>query len=407
VLLTGLALCAVLPAGCAPRDADKSATAPGGAMNATLGGQGAGSLDSTQNLTDIDPRLTAVSSMAVRMTYVSTSGVNDSNYKVTGTVFVPKGDPPPGGWPMVGFGHRATGVRSECAPSLSPTLRGEAGEVADLVKAGYLVSVPDYQGLGPNIARHPFLDSTTEAYNLIDSMSAVRNLTKNASDKWAAFGTGQGGQAAWAANELVEDHGMGLNLVGAVSVSPAADLTGLVDVAANGALTAEQKLTLVSFLAALKATYGNDVDLDDYRRGAAEQNWDVLTACDGPSNVERMRLARQIPADDLRPSSADAADTLRGFLRKVALPQGPTSAPMLVTYTDRDPLIPPAWTQHALVEACRIGDVIQVRLQSDRNAGDVDMASALHWVDDRFKGVAAPNDCAAVAASAGPGGAGR
>jgi acetyl esterase/lipase len=366
-------------------------------MNAAMPGAGAGSLETSGKLSGVDPRLAAASALAVRITYLSTSGINDSNYKVTGAVFVPRGGPPPGGWPMVGFGHRATGIRPECAPSLSLTLHGEAGGVADLVKAGYVVVVPDYLGLGlgPGNAQHPFLDATTEAYNLIDSMSAVRNLVPETSDKWIAFGVGQGGQAAWAANELVADHGMGLDLVGAVSVSPAADLTGLADVASAGGLSAQQKLTLVSFLAALKGTYGDDIDLDDYRRGAVKQNWDELLACDEYSSDERLQLANQISADDLRPGSAEAVRTLRGFLRKIALPQGPTSAPMLVTYAGKDPLIPPAWTRHALDEACRMGDVIQIRFRPDKEAGEVDTAGALRWIDDRFKGIAAPNDCVA------------
>ena len=217
-------------------------------MNGALPGPGAGSLNARDTLTDIDPRLAAVTSLAARITYTSTSGINDANYKVTAAVFAPKGQPPPGGWPMVALGHRATGIRSGCAPSLSPTLLGESAAVAELVKAGYVVSVPDYQGLGPNTTYHPFLDSTTEGYNLIDSMSAIRNLVPDTSDKWVAFGIGQGGQAAWAANELVENHGMGLSLVGAVSASPIADVEGLADAAAAGGLTTDQKLTLVSFL---------------------------------------------------------------------------------------------------------------------------------------------------------------
>ena len=55
---------------------------------------------------------------------------------------------------------------------------------------------------------------------------------------------GQDGQAAWAANELVENHGMRLNLMGAVSASPIADIEGLADAAVAGALTTDQKLTV-------------------------------------------------------------------------------------------------------------------------------------------------------------------
>jgi len=392
-----LVLCSVLPAtGCAPHNGAAThrwAPATGGPLYGNRTDSGAGSLNATDTLSDIDSRLAAVSSLAARITYTSTSGINESNYRVTAAVFVPKGNPPPGGWPMVAFGHRATGIRSECAPSLSPTLLGESATVTELVKAGYVVTVPDYQGLGLNTTYHPFLDSTTEGYNLIDSMSATRALVTDTSDKWVAFGIGQGGQAAWAANELVENHGMGLKLVGAVSASPIADVEGLADAAAAGGLTTDQKLVLVSFLDALKRTYRADVNLDDYRRGAAQQNWSALLACDAESRDERERLGNQISADDLRPRSPDAVNTLRGFLQKSTLPQGPTSAPMLVIYGGLDPLIPRGWTDHALDRACKMGDVIQIQFQPDRGGDGIDLSSALGWINDRFKGTPAVNDC--------------
>ena len=353
----------------------------------------AGALDAADPLPALDPRLAAVTSLAMRITYTSTSGINDSDHKVTGAVFAPKGKPPPGGWPMVAFGHRATGIRSECAPSLSPTLMGDSAAVAELVTAGFVVAVPDYQGLGLNTMYHPFLDSTTEAYNLIDSMSAIRGVVPDTSDKWVAFGIGQGGQAAWAANELVANHRMGLNLIGAVSAAPLADITGLADAAAAGALTTDQKLTLVSFLAALKNIYGADVDLDKYRRGAAQEHWDALLACGTKSRDERRMLASQISADDLRPSSSDAVASLRGFLQKTALPQGPTGAPMLVIYGGRDPVVPRAWTDQALNRACKMGDVVQIEFQPDGGGDDVGMASALGWINDRVKAIPPRDDC--------------
>jgi pimeloyl-ACP methyl ester carboxylesterase len=401
--LTCLVLSSVLSAsGCAGNDGaatHESTPATGRPLDGDFTDSGTGSLKAADNMPDIDPRLAAVTSLAARITYTSTSGINDNKYEVTGTVFVPKGDPPAGGWPTVAFGHRATGIRSKCAPSLSPTLLGESATVTELVKAGFVVAVPDYQGLGLNTTYHPFLDSTTEGYNLIDSMSAIRRLVPDTSDKWIAFGIGQGGQAAWAANELVENHGMGLNLVGAVSVSPISDIEGLADAAAAGGLTTDQKLTLLSFLAALKNTYRDDVNLDDYRRGAATENWDALLACDVKSSDERARLASQISADDLRPRSPDGVDSLHRFLQKTTLPQGPTSAPMLVVYGGRDALIPHGWTDRALDRACKMGDVIQIEFQPDRGGDDIGVSEALGWINDRLKGTPTINDCESFTAA--------
>jgi len=355
-------------------------------------GSGPGTLIEADTLPAVDRRLQDVTSLAARITYTSTSGINDSHPQVTGTVFVPKGNPPEAGWPMIAFGHPPTGILPECAPSLSPTLLDSVTTVAALVSAGYVVTVSDYQGLGRNETYHPYLDSTTVGYNLIDSVRAARKFVPNTSDRWAALGASQGGQAAWAANELVDNAGGGLHLVGTVSVSPIADVDGLADAAAAGALTRDQQLMLQAYLASLAAEY-SDFDVDQYRRGIVQEKWDVLSACEGSAREQRVKVADQITADELRPSGPEAVEILRGFLQKTTLPQGPTAAPMLVIYGGQDPLIPPAWTDRALDRACNLGDVIQIQLQPEKRGPDIDLPTVIGWINARFNGDPAPDDC--------------
>ena len=126
---------------------------------------------------------------------------------MTGTVFAPKGKPPEGGWPIIAYGHPTTGVVAGCAPSSSPTLSNLSSAILELVNAGYVVAMADYQGLGDDSTYHPYLDATTAGYNLIDSVRAARKVVADTSNRWAAFGVSQGGQAAWAANELSPSYG--------------------------------------------------------------------------------------------------------------------------------------------------------------------------------------------------------
>jgi hypothetical protein len=366
-------------------------------LSADYSGSGPGTLIDARPFADIDPQLRSAAALAARITYASRSGVDDSDSKVTAAVFVPQGAPPSGGWPIVAFGHPATGSRPECAPSQSPTLLGSAATVTALLHAGYVVTVSDYQGLGLTGTYHPYLDSTTVGLNLIDSVAAARKLVKQTSTDWVALGTGQGGQATWAANELNDNDGAGLNLVGGVSVAPLADLAGLADAAVAGQLTTEQELALQGYLAALKSEY-HDLNLDDYRRGIVGDKWDVLSACRGSTLAERSTVAAQITPDDLRPASPAAADTLRGYLKKTSLPQGPTAAPMLVVYGGPDPVVPAGWTDGALVRACQMGDTIAVDLQTDKAAADIDMSTAFAWIKDRFGHVPAPDDCPSITA---------
>lgn len=370
-------------------------------LQVVLGGSVPGSLLSANTLSTIDRRLNKVTSVASRITYVSTSGVDGSNQPVSGTVFAPKGVPPEGGWPIIAFGHATSGVRPECAPSLDPMLLGDSTIVTGLVKAGYVVTVTDYQGLGLNDTYHPYLDATTEGYNVIDSVRAARKLIPDTSNRWAGFGGSQGGQAVWTANELVQTYGAELELVGTASFSAPLDITGIADAAATGQLTAEQRPVLLSILASLK-NQSPDLNLDDFRRGVALERWDVLLACKGPDTAERDEFMDQITADDLRPSTPQAVELLRGHLQKSALPRAPAAAPALVIYGGQDALTPPVWTALALDRACVLGDVIQIEVQPDRGHANVDASTAFPWINERFRGDPPRNDCPSFESSGQP-----
>jgi hypothetical protein len=413
-LVSTLTCVTVLLAACGNRGADPAAphSGPpkGPAIEGDFSGAGPGTLVSAEGLVDLDPALRDKTSLAARIVYESTSGINDSHSLVTATVFVPKGDPPPGGWNIVTLGHAATGIQPPCAPSASPTLLGSASTVGALIDDGYLVATTDYQGLGlgetdhstsdstigPYNDYHPFLDSTTEGYNVIDSVRAARKLIPAASDTFTVWGTGQGGQAAWAANELAPDYRGVLNLAGVVAEAPTSALDWLADAAADGTLTRDQQLMLAQFLAALKSE-DSDFDLDAYRHGVVKDDWNALTACWGPESHDRDRLAKQIGPNDLRPANGDATEALRAYLQKTSLPQAPTAAPMLVVPDGPEGLIPVAQTDAAVARACAMGDVIQLG-----DPQSADPSALINWINDRFNAVPAQNDCAGLTATEPP-----
>ncbi len=386
---------AVIAAACG-RDAQAArqpAVETGMELHGDFSGSGPGTLHSARTLPTVDLRLSEITSIAARVEYTSSNGLNDNQTPVTGTVFAPKGKAPDGGWPVIALGHATSGIQPDCAPSVSPSLLGLAPYVTSLVKAGYVVTLPDYQGLGNDQTYHPYLDSTTEGYNMIDAVRAARKLVPDASDRWLAIGVSQGGQAAFAANELVMNYGGDLKLVGSVSLGPPLDLTPLADAAAAGQLTTEQKAALQLILASLKNGYP-DFNLDDYRRGIVADKWDLLSQCDAAGADARSKVLDQVTDDDLRPSSPQAVTLLRGYLQKMSLPQGPTVAPMLVIYGGNDPFISAEWTNRALAQACRIGDVIDIYFQPDKDYSDDDLPSANAWITARFQGESANNSCA-------------
>ncbi|MGB8407677.1 MAG: lipase family protein, partial [Mycobacterium sp.] len=381
--------------GCSDDSAGHLSTRSDKALPGDYGGKGPGSLISAQPLENLDPQLSMQTSLAARITYSTVLAVSDGSPEASGTVFVPRGEAPQGGWRIVALGHDDTGIHPECAPSASPSLLGLAPSVRALVSAGFVVAVPDYVGLGMQGSQpgsyHPFLDSTTAGYNMIDVVRATRKLVSNTSKDWIAAGNGQGGQAAWAANELAADYGGEMSLRGALALTPTAALEWLADAAANGTLNQGQQLMLQEYLSWLPTAYP-DFPLNDYRRGAAAQHWDQLSACWGDGARARDGLARALGPHDVGPITPEATDRLHGFLRKTSLPQGPTGAPMLVTADKPGGLIPPEATAAAVDRACAMGDVIDFVTPPP----DPDL---IGWINDRFNGVPAPNTCNGQAAS--------
>jgi hypothetical protein len=374
------------PAG-APAASSAEAVAPGEAPGTILS---AGDLPGTA------PALAAASGWAKRVTYASTSGIDDHRTRVSGSVLVPHGVAPQDGWPIVALGHPTTGTAPDCAPSQSPTLLDTAATVEALLQGGYVVTIPDYQGLGlgagPN-TYYPYLDSTTVGYNLIDAVRAARKLVPNTSGRWVALGLSEGGQAAWAADELADNYGWDTTLLGSASLTPVANIDGLADDAEAGSLTNDQRVTLATYLSSLKREYGADFNLDDYRRGLDANAWNALSACRGPASTQRAALANQITADDLRPASTDATATLHSYLRKTSLPQAPAHAPMLVIYGGQDNLVPPAWTDQALQRACGMGDVVESQMVPGAGHDAIDLSMAFGWIGERFADRPAPNSC--------------
>jgi hypothetical protein len=367
-----------------------SAREPVPVAGADLSGSGPGSLVSAMTmpgfLTQVDGRRV----QAARVVYRSTSGDGQPTV-VSGGVFIPEGNAPAGGWPVIGFGHATTGIDEPCAPSLSDSLLGSAQVVSALVTNGYAVAFADYQGLGtPGV--HPYTDSRIAALNMIDAVRALRATFKDVSNRWGAYGASQGGGAAWAADEQASTYAPELKLVGAVAISPAADVTGLVDKAARGTLTTDQNAALSAIIESL-ARLHPDINRDDYRHGAAARNWDTVVACYGPKMRGRSQAINAIEPHDVAASTPEAADRLRDDLAQWALPQDRLSAPLLVWYGGTDTFIDAPWTAGAIQRACALGGIVVVQFEAGKGHGEANYFDQLQWLTDRFAAKTATDDC--------------
>jgi pimeloyl-ACP methyl ester carboxylesterase len=368
-----------------------SGGAPTRVATADLTGAGPGSLVSATTMPGVTRTFAGRGFEAARVLYRSTSGDTGAETVVSGSLFVPKGKAPEGGWPVVGFGHGTLGIDNECAPSLSPDLSSYLGVVRVLTKLGIAVAFPDYQGLGTK-GVHPYADSKTAGLNMIDAVRALHRTFPDISNKWAAMGGSQGGGAAWAADEQAASYAPELTLVGAAATSPPTDLTGLVDKAQNGELTTEQGAVTQAIIESL-ARLHPDLDRDLYRHGTAKEYWNAMSACSDDTAFQRGEAIKKLGPNDFAPDTADAAIQLRDLLQRWALPQKPLSAPLYVWYGGKDPYIDAAWTEAGIRRACALGGVITIDFDPEGGHNPASGAAVLAWLADRFAGKPAPNDC--------------
>jgi hypothetical protein len=87
-----------------------------------------------------------------RLLLYRSTAVNGKPNAVSGSLTVPKGKAPKGGWPVVSYAHGTTGSADACAPSRGYDTRGIVSYAYPLLRrwlrAGYAVVRTDYDGLG-------------------------------------------------------------------------------------------------------------------------------------------------------------------------------------------------------------------------------------------------------------------
>lgn len=369
--------------------ADRFAGRPAGndCATAAMSSAGAGVVISVEDIPDVG---LPVGARGARILYGSTEGDTGASTVVSGTVYTPGGTPPPGGFPVIAFAHGTVGVQEACGPSLPANLPFQTPIAAALLSIGYAVSFADYQGLGaPGI--HPYLDARTAGLNVIDSVRALRATYPDVSRRWAALGHSQGAAAAWSVGEQAASYAPDLDLVGTVALAPPADLSGIVDKAANGQLTREQ-IPGVQAIVYSMARIDPTLNTDDYRRGSAVTNWELLASCTAPTS-ERDAAVAQLQQSEVAPATPEAAARLKKLLERWSLPQRQSSAPLSVVYGAEDLYIDNRWTTDAISRACRLGNLMSIRLEPNSGHADLNWLSEIYWLRDRFENKPLINDC--------------
>lgn len=155
------------------------------------------------------------------------TGLKGEPIAVSGMVFVPPGNMPEGGWPIVAWAHPTSGLVSKCAPSMAAGGTSQVQGLEALLKSGYVVTATDYPGLG-TAGPHPFLVGESEGRAVLDSIRAARELIGGKSPHAALWGHSQGGQAVLFAGKMASQYAPDIDLVGVGAAAPATNLGQLI-----------------------------------------------------------------------------------------------------------------------------------------------------------------------------------
>lgn len=168
--------------------------------------------------------------------YRSTS-VRNKATAMTGTIAVPKGSAPKGGWPVVSFGHVTTGSADSCAPSRVTADNTElerltrSDEITTyLLERGVAVARPDFEGIGTP-GRHPYMVGTSLGRAMTDIVRAGRKLKLDLGRRWASSGLSEGGQAALFAAKVGPKRAPELSFRGASAFAPASHIKEIMELA--------------------------------------------------------------------------------------------------------------------------------------------------------------------------------
>lgn len=342
-----------------------------------------GTLVSKRPLGNLDPTLTSVMSSATYIRYQSTSPAGQP-IEVSGAVFLPKGDAPAGGWPVIAAAHGTSGVVSACAPTNSPILFGSAPMVAQLLAGQRAVVMTNYQGLdGPGPA--PYVDTPSSGYDVLNSVRAARATGLPLASDTVIVGASQGGRAAESAAETAKSYAPELNIHGVVLLSPALEL-GIADAVRAGTLNAPDQYLVMPYLVEAVRYHDPGYRYDQVLHG------DLLTAapsleskCTGDMTPADIALGTAATPDEVRFVDDAAAQPFLDLESRTNLPKSATNLPTYIVRGDADLLVSTAWSTAAIAEMCVLGTPVRdLVVPGGHDAPSTVTAQWLRWIGDLF-----------------------
>lgn len=331
------------------------------------------------------------------VTYVS-EGAGGKRITVTGTVAVPKGTPPPGGWPVLSWAHGTTGTADVCAPS-ADTADGPAHDYLSLteqyldkwVANGFAVVQTDYEGLGTP-GGHPYMNGASEANTVTDIVRAARKADHRIGRDWFVAGHSQGGHATLytaAAAQKPRD----VRLKGAVAIAPGSNMSQTAQYVKAQYPGAEIALPFLFVLLngahAADPTFVPEVLLTDDAAAVAKAG--RTDAC----LLQLKQLSKNLPLTNVFRPGADLTRFENYYDSQEALGLD-IKVPTLVAQGTADREVSPAATQNIVNDLCkRYGTIAYRTFDGADHRGSINASfeAGLHFAQSLRNNETPPTTC--------------
>lgn len=342
--------------------------------------------------------------VAQRILYTSTDvRWNSGQVPVSGTLYLPAGTPPAGGWPMAAWAHGTLGVADSCAPSWALHKPRDGAYINRWLKAGFAVVATDYQGLG-GPGPHPYLVWHAESRSVLDSVRAVLAAHPGRiANAVVVTGQSQGSGPAIGSALIARDYAPELRLLGIVA-------TGVVSSFPDGpykppgSTVAGGGAPHFTILSLVGGGLRDEAPAVDTLVSPAGQP--LLAEARKACSPEVSALARQLKVD-MAGAFAVPLDVLTTYRLPVTDMQATRVAvPMLLGTGLADRLIPPQRQFGAVAALCAAGNAVTWRAYDGvghNGSPHAAFEDALAFTRSALAGSVVSGNCASIAPPGAPG----
>lgn len=320
--------------------------------------------------------------LAQRILYHSRTATGQ-DIPVSGVVLYPDGKPPGGGWPVIAWAHDFNGIARQCAPSLARDLL-HGPFLSMYVNLGYAVVMTDYAGLGSSV-RNTFIDTQSNAADVIYSVPAARAAVPQLGARWLAIGIAEGGTTAVGVAEL-EHEIRDPNYLGSIAISGLDDLEDRYG-PSNTPVFFPMPLLLAYGIKTVYPKFDVRQILTDKALALYPE---AEKSCNDPTEGSKLALG-----EILKPDWA-SNQFVRQYFARNAPGKKPAQGPVLVISSELNPAVPIGGTAQVIARMCKQGDRVQFDRYPDSPPASVfgdSVRDQISWIQARFAGRPAAGNC--------------